>query len=101
MVRRSPASGSRALARRPPRRGGKPSKVKRSGAIPEAASAVSTADGPGITVTGRPSSAAARTASKPGSETTGIPASVTTRTRCPARTASSSVAVRSASLCSW
>ena len=62
---------------------------------------VSTADGPGITVTGRSSSAAARTASKPGSETTGIPASVTTSTRCPARTASRSVAVRSASLCSW
>ena len=54
IVRGSAASAARALRRRPPLRGGNPSKVNRSLGRPDTASAVVTADGPGRQVTGTP-----------------------------------------------
>ena len=101
MVRSWVARDSRARRRSPGLRGRNPSKQKRSEASPDRARAVSTAEGPGATVTGTCSRTAAWTSRYPGSETEGMPASETTRTRRPARAASSSSAARSRSLCSW
>src|SRR4051794_10213443 len=53
---------------------------------PLATSAVSTADGPGRTVTGIPAAIAAATSFAPGSLTPGRPASETSATRSPAST---------------
>ena len=61
----------------PALRGRKPSKKKRSMGSPEATRAQTTADGPGITSTGRPASSATSTRRWPGSLTPGMPASET------------------------
>ena len=70
------------VERSPPLRGRNPSKQKRSTGRPDIASAASTADGPGSTVTATPSSTASATSRKPGSLTVGMPASDTTRMVC-------------------
>ncbi len=72
----------------------------RSDTSPLATSAVSTAEGPGSTVTGTPAANAARTSSAPGSEIPGIPASETRATLSPASSLGISSATRRASLCS-
>src|SRR5436305_5875338 len=68
---------------------------------PLAASAVSTAEGPGSTVTGTPASSAAATSRAPGSEIAGRPESLTSAIRSPACSRGKSWPVRSASLCRW
>src|SRR5690625_3323376 len=98
MVRRSSASAPNVRARSPGLRGGNPSKQNRSTGSPDNASAVSTADGPGTTVSAMPASIAADTSRYPGSDTLGMPASVTTTTVSPAASASSSSSVRAVSL---
>ena len=95
------ASELSSRARSPLLRGRNPSKLKRSLARPDSASAVSTAEGPGATVTGTSASIAALTRRNPGSETEGIPASEIISTLEPPRAACSSCPERSRSLCSW
>src|SRR5438876_1902870 len=68
---------------------------------PLATSAVSTADGPGSTVTWTPASSAAPISRAPGSLIPGSPASETSAYDSPARRRGSSSATRFASLCSW
>ena len=82
------AAGSRGTRTAPPR-------------ARSATSAVSTADGPGSTVTGTPASTAARTSRAPGSDTPGRPASETSAIRSPPASRGTSSATRAASLCSW
>ncbi|CAB4536215.1 unannotated protein [freshwater metagenome] len=99
MVRVSPTNASKTLFRSASFRGANPSKVNRSVAKPDTASAAKTADGPGTTVISTPAATAARTSAKPGSLTVGIPASDTNSTSL-----SSAIATiwsaRSSSLCS-
>ena len=95
------ASELSSRARSPLLRGRNPSKLKRSLARPDSASAVSTAEGPGATVTGTSASIAALTRRNPGSETEGIPASEIISTLEPPHAACSSCPERSRSLCSW
>ena len=60
-MRASAASSVNRRARSPALRGGNPSKQNRSVGSPETASAVVTADGPGMAVTRMPAAAAAAT----------------------------------------
>ncbi len=69
------ASRARARRARPPSAAGSRRTRSAPPASPLATSAVSTADGPGSTVTATPASSAARTSRAPGSEIAGIPAS--------------------------
>ena len=84
MVRSSKRSDSRCDWRAPVLRERNPSKVKRSVARPERASAIVGALGPGITTIGIFNAIASRVSLKPGSLIVGIPASETTSTRFPA-----------------
>src|SRR5207253_2707750 len=68
---------------------------------PLATSAVSTADGPGSTVTWTPASSAAPINRAPGSLIPGSPASETSAYDSPATSRGSTSATRFASLCSW
>ena len=91
----------RRAARRADRRGGrKPAKVNSSAGSPDAASAATKADGPGIGTTRIPRSIASRTSRNPGSDTSGVPASDTIAISEPASSLATSSRARSRSLCS-
>ena len=77
----------------------KPSKVNRPVGWPEAASAVTTAQGPGMGTTGMFSAAHWATSSSPGSEMAGIPASVTRAQLSPASSRSSTACPPDSVLC--
>ena len=97
-MRSSCASASSLPRRAPSLRGRNPSKQNLSVGSPETASAVRTADGPGIAVTLSPRSMQAVTTLNPGSLTDGMPASVTSATVMPSATAATSSPVRDSSL---
>lgn len=97
MCRSAATSASRSPRARP-LRGVKPKNVNGSGSIPDATSAASNADGPGIGTTRCPASTTLCTIRAPGSEISGVPASETIATSSPASSHSKSCAALAASL---
>ena len=78
----------------------KPSKHQRPVGRPDAASAQTAAQQPGIGITGTSCSAHSATRSSPGSETAGVPASVTSAQVSPASSFSKTASPRARRLCS-